>query len=293
MGKLIYKYSQLKKRLDWEEHSEEFNIIHDGQLKCFLSELQFLINYLDKKYLVVYVGAAAGYHISYLASLFPDFKFHLYDGGKFGIQEDSQIKIFNKNFTDEDAKKYADMNISSNILFMSDIRNLDIGIAKKEKDEEKRMKDLIQVVDQDMIWQQNWVKTIQPRAALLKFKLSYEKGKTEYFDGTIYLQVFAPASNEARLHVTEYNKTKIYDNKEYDEKLAYYNYYLRNVEQEFGKDIINKLNIINNNDSAMLICIAMAYLEQTKSNKKIEDFVLDILKNVKPYTNVLTKITRN
>ena len=47
---------------------------------------------------VVYVGAAEGYHTAYLADMFSDFKFDLWDQREFDIKDRPNITLFNRLF---------------------------------------------------------------------------------------------------------------------------------------------------------------------------------------------------
>lgn len=93
---------------------------HQGQRKLFLTELYFLTKYGHLSNQIVYPGAAHGFHIPLLAALFPKHKFDLYDASPFfdGITKKypDRIKVFKKYFLADDAKKY------KNSLLISDIR---------------------------------------------------------------------------------------------------------------------------------------------------------------------------
>lgn len=193
---------------------------HFGQRKLLLSEVDFLSDYVKEGDTVVYAGAAPGTHTTFLARLFEPLKlkWHLYDPREFiaaalDFPGGGYIKIFNQYYTDDDAKGYAGRN---DVLFISDIRTFD-GIEMPSED----------YVDNDMELQENWVRLMAPRAAMLKFRLRYNKvdniDKSTYLDGEIRIQAWAPtASTETRLIVTEI-KNKDYSISDYDAKLAYLN----------------------------------------------------------------------
>src|SRR4029079_14027410 len=170
----------------------------------------------------LYVGAAAGTHIAYLADMFPYLEFDLWDPGRFNKEERPNIKIFNNLFTYKNALDYKDQ--GTNILFMSDIRSLVISSYKKTQDEEK----MDEVILFDLDIQKKWVNIINPICAYLKFRLPYAEGKTKYFKGTIYLQPYSPASTETRLLTNNYNDLMTYDHTEFDQKLAFFNCCIRN-----------------------------------------------------------------
>jgi hypothetical protein len=95
---------------------------------------------------------------------------------------------------------------NSLLLFISDIRE-----NSKKIDEISTQK--------DMKKQQNLVLALQPKEALLKFKLPYAnfyQKETIYFDGHLILQPYSPPlSHECRLHVIQ-NNNGSYDYKNYD-----------------------------------------------------------------------------
>ena len=70
--------------------------------------------------------------------------------------------------------------------------------------------------------QRKFYDIIKPRSALLKFRLPWEEGKTEYLDGTIYFQLWQNFdSAESRLIPN--GKVKKYDNTSYEERMFYFN----------------------------------------------------------------------
>lgn len=191
-------------------------IIHQGQRKLLLGEIDFLTRYGHLAKTVLYVGSAPGIHIPLLIILFPTHNFILYDPRKFyyKLKKISSIIIYNKYFTNEDAVKY--INYHEQILFISDIR-------RGNDDEELFEKN----VQEDMNLQRKWVEQIKPIMSSLKFRLSFKSGKTEYLDGEIHFQAFAPIlSAETRLY-TDGKKIKIYDNTKYEEQMFYFNNQIR------------------------------------------------------------------
>ena len=264
---MIYKYSQLVKRVGYKESKKLYKIrmkdIHLGQFKLLISEILFLTKYAKDGKKVVYVGAAEGYHNYQLAMLFPNLTFELWDPAKFDIKEHKNIKKFNKFFMESDAKKY--QSEGNNILFMSDIRNLKMGEFRKVKDEKKRIDEMDQLILEDMERQKVWVQTIQPIAAYLKFRVPYETTGFNYLNGTLYLQPYSPASTETRLLTTNYSEMKFYDNKEFDEKLAYFNCCMRVSEDNRWKEMMNKYHILNIWDNYYTLYILDYYLRTVKN----------------------------
>jgi len=115
------QYAHIK---DWEQKKD---IIYWGQRKLFLSELWFLTKYGHLASTVVYAGAAPGYHITFLACLFPTHIFRLVDPRECHLKKISndptnareRIESTKIYFTDEIATQIAKM--YPEILFISDI----------------------------------------------------------------------------------------------------------------------------------------------------------------------------
>lgn len=261
---VVTQFSELKGRKKYIEITEDERKRcnrHMGQLKLLMSEILFLTRfYEDRELLVVYVGAADGRHIILLEKLFPKMKFDLYDSEKFIVKKSSQVTIYNRYFEDEDAERYAKRH--KDILFISDIRNLDIEVvARKDPTPE-----LDELIDGDMKRQMNWVRIIKPIAASLKFHLPYVNTTYEYLTGPIYLQPYAPISTENRLWVTDYDKTIIYDAIENDEKMSYFNVITRCSDNEDNTWItqMKKYKLKNIWDTSNSLDILREYLKKTK-----------------------------
>jgi hypothetical protein len=200
--------------------------IHDGQRKLLMSEIEFMTNEyhtLDKNNkILLYIGASAGersIHTYTLAILFPEFEYHLYDKNDFypRLTELKNVKIFKRWFTDNDSKNYK----NKNVLLVSDMRDPDIG-NYKNKSNGVNTKNMNKIVNDDMNIQSKFYFDINPASALLKFRLPWAPGKTEYLDGTIYYQVWQGLhSTETRLIPN--GKIKKYDNTAYEERLFYFN----------------------------------------------------------------------
>ena len=280
---LPYKYSQLpNERLTYEEalkmcKPERKNVkgkrIKMGQLKLFYAELLFLTKYAMPGDKVLYIGAAPGYHTNKMAELFPKITFDLYDKTRFDIHKrytySKQITLFNQYFTDETVRKY--QNSNQRILLMCDLRNLDIGELQKIDDHESM--DIL--VSDDMLMQMRWCKMIKPAQSLLKFRLPYGIERTRYLTGTIYLQAYNRISTEARLCTNDYESTIAYDNKLFDEKLAYLNGKIRcgGVRYPKWEKITSKYKIENNWDNCLALKIIYNYQKKYNKDKPTIDSV--------------------
>lgn len=264
---MIRYYSELTERRKYNEKTKITGVFKWGQMKLFLSEVSFLTkmrNESKNTFLILYIGAADGYHINKLAELFPFYMFHLWDPRDFEVNETPNIKIFQKFFTNEEAEKYIKDNKKT--LIICDIRSLPIEYAKRESNFNKKIELMDEIVMEDLEFQKQWTQRIKPYAALLKFRTLYGSGKTKYFDGIIYLQQFSFNSAETRLLCKNFDEMKEYNNSEYDEKMSYFNNFIRNKPVDKWSKTLNKMSLINNLDTTMLLQIMNEYLLAVNKN---------------------------
>ena len=198
---------------------EAKTVEHWGQRKLLLSEIEFLTRYGGKDTTVVYAGAAPGTHTNFLAEeLFPEMMFVLVDPAPFtAVEAADHVELRNALFTDEMADEFARLRASGRrLLFVSDIRSMEQSMGEEEKEG---------AVVGDMARQLNWVRTMEPSASMLKFRLPYSSGKTEYLDGEVWFPVWGPrTTSEARLIVTDANAPLVtYDHGNYEDAMYHFN----------------------------------------------------------------------
>jgi len=193
---------------------ESKTVIHWGQRKLLLSEIEFLTKFGVPGATVVYAGAAPGTHTKYLMELFPELKFVLVDPAPFSkkLKEVPQCLLRQEFFTDELAQQYAGCD---KVLFVCDIRSCD---HKLICDLEVEVKIL-----EDMQAQQRWHDIIQPLKSMLKFRLPWNAGHTEYLDGDVYLQPFGPTTTTETRLVPSGHSRVMWDNKKYEQQMFHFN----------------------------------------------------------------------
>ncbi len=276
------------KRLKYQSRTaqeiEDTAVLHWGQRKLLLSEIEFLNTYGSGNQTVLYVGAAPGLHIPYLAALFPSYQFILYDPVDFGISPSACITLYQEYFTPETAKAYAEQYQSKDLLFISDIRTGDGYDKTTESRAEYDVFDK-QVLD-DLDLQKTCHHILKPAKSLLKFRLPYEeKAPLEYLDGEAYFQAWAPpASTETRL-VPHGFQTKTYDPTEYEEQMYYFNQVMRASLYPHGIDIsdINDAQGLDHcYDCAREIGIVRAYLSKQNNlkGKALHDAIIEMSKEI-------------
>eukprot|EP00927_Polykrikos_kofoidii_P060945 TRINITY_DN55843_c0_g1_i1.p1 TRINITY_DN55843_c0_g1~~TRINITY_DN55843_c0_g1_i1.p1 ORF type:complete len:418 (-),score=40.61 TRINITY_DN55843_c0_g1_i1:8-1237(-) len=197
--------------------------VHWGQRKLFFAELEFLTELLHESqpHVVVYAGAAPGGHLALLCSLFPEASFEAFDPRSFdkalfGVGGPTNLRVHQECFTDAHAKQFSRSEIP--VLFVSDIRTADWQQQEENDHDETLLADLQS--------QGQWVKLMRPRYAMLKFRLPYANGVTEFLDGEIRLPVWGPqTTTECRLIVAgdRIAHTKRYDHCQIGEQLFFFN----------------------------------------------------------------------
>lgn len=208
------------------DYAELRNRLHWGQRKLLISEIDFLTQYRDTPGVVVYAGAADGKHIPFLADMFPEREFHLYDPREFdpAVHKHARIRInpHSKSgfFTIETCGNYAKVQV----LFISDIRS---------SPDRYSFDAFEQCVVNDLELQTDILHAMRPAAAMLKFRLpfSVRKGRDprmiKYLDGSVRLQAWGPPdTTETRLITTGLSE-KPYDACVYERQMAYWNGYMR------------------------------------------------------------------
>jgi hypothetical protein len=196
------------------------NVMHYGQLKLLLSEIQFL-NHVGNWHgsVLIYAGASPGLHIPTLLRLHPGLRLVLVDPQPNIMRNSARVRVIRAYLTDDLAYALA-CQYGENILFVSDIR---IGGGRNESDDEQQAR-----IHRDMVAQMNWHRIMSPRASLMKFRLPWTVPFTDYLSGIIYLPVYGKKlTHEARLLVFRGAPVIRYDNKLYEGQMAYFNQFIR------------------------------------------------------------------
>lgn len=216
---------------------------HAGQMKLDLADEMSImlgllricaktgrtLDQLSRKVAVVVAGAAPGHHFADLVHTFSFVDFHLYDPaprGWFAPLKDRQrspnVRLYTQFFTVDTAKQWAKPKAYEHVIFLCDLRT---GDGKNLDEIASNMED-----------QRQMTIAIGACYSVLKFRPRYydidtpaEKKTLQYFDGTIYLQGYAPNhSTETRLHVTDVGSVKTYDTQVHQNQLFYHNHVTRN-----------------------------------------------------------------
>lgn len=183
---------------------------HYGQRKLLVSEIDFLARYSEPGDLVVYAGSAPGHHIAFLARLFPQLRFDLWDPREFGVRPSARLRLNVGLFTGEVADSYR----GRNALLVSDIRSRpsSTGIAE------------------DMDAQAAWAKRMDAKAWCLKFRppMGGTGSWTYPLGGEVVLQAWGRRMTpETRLMGRRGTPPLTLDLRDYDGRLYFYNLKVR------------------------------------------------------------------
>ena len=245
-------------------------VAHVGQLKLFLSTLQFLTAHAGAgggETHVVYPGSAHGFNILLLGELFPACVWHLVDPGKFApglYQDKDRFRIEDSRsasgglFTDESARRYKAALEGKHVLFISDIR----------------LNNTEAQIHRDMQMQQEWVKILRPAAAQLKFRIPFDRQSYPYLDGTNFVQMFAgPSSTETRLVVRrpegdEPYPTREYALKDHEDRMYYFNRRVRPADHGAAspEDVLRTPHTDGGHDSLLMGRTLNEYLRRYPDN---------------------------
>lgn len=231
--------------------SEPKTVVHHGQRKLLIQEIELLTMHARPGSLVVYVGAACGTHLGILITLFPQCSFLCIDPAPFvpaayihTTDQHPRVRLVNYLFDDNVARLIRANQLEAvsafhntplhqhpvdtrtippdptlDIIFISDIRTGEMLCHTDGEIED--------CVKTDMQAQWDWHKILRPRVSMLKMRLPWDSpGTTEYLDGELYLPVWGPTSTtETRLVVQDPTgmSTKLYDNVKYEQQMFYFN----------------------------------------------------------------------
>lgn len=202
---------------------------YNGQLKLFITTLNFLLDNIKKNDIVLYIGSGKGYNIPILIEAFMAYniEWHLYDpaGHCSSLERNGDIYVNNIYFTIEEAKKFVRNNIKENrLVFISDIR------TTEDTDGSVRSSDLLKNYE----LQNDILNFLDPRVSFLKWRCPFPDDWIRNFDipcGKEYLQPYVSKfSNELRLVCKSpytFKTITKYDSECYEELLYYYNKILR------------------------------------------------------------------
>ena len=191
-------------------------VVHWGQRKLLMSEIEFLLLADEPNAVVVYAGAAPGIHVKVLLQMFSGMHFVLVDPGTFRVAPSDRVTLVRGVFSDDLAAKMRQTYAHAPLLFISDVRKCDWGF-----DNDSAMQ---RYIEADMVAQEKWHAIMRPKMSLLKFRLPYTPGATAYLEGDLRLPVWGPVTTtECRLIVERDAGRRIYDHTEHEQQMFFFN----------------------------------------------------------------------
>lgn len=203
----------------YSKNKNRNTVVHWGQRKLLLSEIEFLTIASLPGDTVVYAGAAPCHHLPLLCRFFPTVKFILYDDGD--VCEEAlacpNVTFHKRLFTDSDAASYAGR---EDVLFVSDIRT-----RGSHSDTPQAIEAMVW---SDMSTQEYWHALMAPRYSSLKFRLPWpgvsDMETVDYLDGTVHLPVWGGRStSECRLFVKRDAERRMWDCRHFEEQMSFFN----------------------------------------------------------------------
>ena len=283
---------------------------YNEDLRLFAAELAFLLLYIKPEDLkinrIVYIGAAPGFHLVKIMTMFNDLKFDLYDDQeihpelqKYIDENPDQVLMFKEKFELDTCDRYEGS--VDNIYLMTDHRDpafmTDPYFTKEVDKNAAKMRYQLEKEEsyfEDMIFQKEICKRLLPLVAFLRFRpphfysgISPEPAVFEYFKGNLFLMIYNDyKSTESRLIVTDFTNEKFYWNyKSYQYRLNYFNDEVREslLANPFTRDQTPlKSQLGNKFETVMLIFLLKEYFrlqgyENIKSDSIISfytDFII-------------------
>ena len=302
--------------LEYINQERNNTVVHWGQLKLMLAQIQFINNYWDPAKSpnpkIVYIGAAPGSWWPLFAEMYPNFEIHLYDPAPFDVkimewdntkENSSKMYVYNRLFIDEDVKKWK---YEEDVFFVSDIRNSGYN------HDPKRMMEMEKLIQEDMTRQMDWVIEMDPFASQLKFRIPFyvyndpnrdNKYMYEYLNGIVYYQSWVGAtSSETRLVSTKPYKKINYNAKLYESMINHHNIEVRSlVITKFFNPFdgstdapSSRLGLYNDWDSISTIYTLKEYIEKTsiEDEEASEEEVLSLFNKIDKYTGDAAQMKR-
>ena len=257
-------------------------VVHWGQRKLLLSEIEFLLLANEPDTVVVYAGAAPGIHLKMLAEMFPEHHFVLVDKEQFSVDASPGVTLIHSVFSDNLARQLKKTHAKKPILFISDVRTNDRGL-----DDDDVMQSCVQA---DMEAQERWHRILRAKKSLLKFKLPYKFGQTSYLEGDMRLPVWGPVTTtECRLIVERGAGKRVYDHQQHEEQMFFFNTVARTSMYEHG--VVGVGGLDHCYDCAAEVNILKEYVKRHTDrniNCKVKQLSDQISKTLSSHRNLTT-----
>eukprot|EP00043_Microstomoeca_roanoka_P003612 m.44785 g.44785 ORF g.44785 m.44785 type:complete len:424 (-) comp12132_c0_seq1:86-1357(-) len=187
---------------------ETKSVIHWGQREALVLAIEFLTDYGEDGATVIYSGPLSVNCARVLFELFPRLKFHIFDDAT-RLEETDTCTVTRMPLSAE----HADDFIGRQVLYISDIKTTKPGMTSKDAN--------LALID-DIEKQMAMHNLIQPKKSMLKFRLPWENGSTDYLAGELRFPVWgAVTTTETRL--VPHQGFTSYDHRRYEQQMFYFN----------------------------------------------------------------------
>ena len=278
------KYSELVDRMTYDEMRKQCHTspMQNRNLCRLFMMLLFLSKYANKNDIIVCTGLTSGTHIKILSQLYPKCQFELWDYIEYEVPMTPNVTSHRGILTAEDAKRYTKN--GKKTLFISNLRSW----HERRKDHETTVKNDA-IVMNDMKMQLDACRAMNPKIALLRFRLPWIPTTCEYITGTMYLRPYGSLSTDTMMSTSDYETTVTYDSQEYDEKLAAHHLSATCSVPEDNRwtNLINQYGIKNRWDNIYSLYITYMYLSTRK------DFPQDIQKQHLDTINMFVELVES
>ncbi|EGD73018.1 hypothetical protein PTSG_04727 [Salpingoeca rosetta] len=192
---------------------ETKSVIHWGQREALILAIEFLTEHWQPGHPIVYSGILSVGCARVLSELFPDAKVYVFD-------ETTRLEPNDFNFTTVkaplDASK-AEQFVGQQVLYISEIKTTKLGMSNQDANLA-----LLDDIEQQMAMHN----LMQPHKSMLKFRLPWEDGSTDYLDGELRFPVWgAVTTTETRL--IPGSGFSSYDHRRYEKQMFYFNTHRR------------------------------------------------------------------
>ena len=247
---------------------------HWGQRKLILTEIEFLTKHTaNKRFYVIYAGAAPGCHIQYLSELFPKVDFVLYDEKGFPFPSNDRIKVCVEPFTEDLARQYHN-DLGSDVLFICDIRSTSELIRGPKE------------LPDDMSLQLKLHQALRPRYSLLYLRISREHKTFRYPEGDLIIEPWSSRkSSECRLVIEKDAKMTEHRSQDIQNSLNHFQNFTRTLYYPHDMDRVTSEGLDHCYDCRAEIYILGKYLTKIQGMKMDQELSA-------PIANLSKKISR-
>eukprot|EP01147_Barroeca_monosierra_P001790 gene1790-4900_t len=193
--------------------TETKSVIHWGQREAVILAIEFIMDFSKDQQILVYSGNLSLGAVRFISELFPNVHLHIYDDNTRVDKFFENVTIYKTALGIDTAQKWQ----NQEVLFISDVKTTKLGSTERE---------LNDILLFDLDRQRALHDTIKPFKSMLKFRLPWEAGATEYLNGEFRFPIWGPVTTtETRLIPSE--GIIQFDHSKYEGQMFYFNVHRR------------------------------------------------------------------